>query len=85
MTCEVEGKPPPVITWLKDNNPVTIDGNRMTVTPQPSTSHRTVISFTINTLTRKDEGNYSCRVNNSLDELTSTAALLTVNCKYLLY
>ena len=38
-------------------------------------------SLTITGLNRTDEGNYSCQVNNSVGTVSSTAALLTVNCK----
>ncbi|XP_031560223.1 peroxidasin homolog, partial [Actinia tenebrosa] len=77
FTCEVEGKPPPEVTWLKDGNLFTIEAIRMKVT-QPTVHHRTPVSLTINELIRTDEGSYNCRVNNFLDERTSTPAFLAV-------
>ena len=79
MQCDVElGKPAGNVTWYKGGSVVNTEanGNRFSTSDQSGT-----FNLTITGLNRTDEGNYSCQVQNSVRNVSSAAALLTVNCK----
>ena len=79
LECQIEGKPKPTVTWLKDGAEVNSTGDsRITASNNLDTW-----TLNITQLNRTDEGNYTCQANNSLDNKTSTTAQLTVNCKSL--
>ena len=79
MECQIEGKPKPTVTWLKDGAEVNSTGDsRITASNNLDTW-----TLNITQLNRTDEGNYTCQANNSLENKTSATVQLTVNCKSL--
>lgn len=56
IPCSAEGIPPPVITWLKDHNPVLIDSGRYIVSMDGMLS--------ISSVLLSDSGTYKCVANN---------------------
>ena len=79
LECQIEGKPKPTVTWLKDGAEVNSTGDsRITASNNLDTW-----TLNITKLNRTDEGNYTCHASNPLDNKTSTTAQLTVNCKSL--
>ena len=79
LECEIEGKPKPTVTWLKDGVEVkSLGDSRITASNKLDTW-----TLAITQLNRNDEANYTCQANNSLANKTSATAQLTVNCKSL--
>ena len=80
LECQIEGKPKPTVTWLKDGAEVNSTGDsRITASNNLDTW-----TLNISQLNRTDEGNYTCYASNSLENQTSATAQLTVNCKSLI-
>ena len=80
LECQIEGKPKPTVTWLKDGVEVNSTGDsRITASNNLNTW-----TLAITQLNRNDEGSYTCQANNSLQTITSATANLTVICKSLL-
>ena len=81
LECEIEGKPKPTVTWLKDGVEVnSLGDSRITASNKLDTW-----TLNITELNRNDEGSYTCHASNSLDNKTSATAQLTVNCKFLIF
>lgn len=86
LTCEVEGKPEPTVTWLKDGAEVnTSDSDISSTHPAGLSNGRSLSKLTIRNAHRSDQGSYRCRASNGIGDIAnSSPAILTVNCKYLL-
>ncbi|XP_077188775.1 hemicentin-1 isoform X2 [Paroedura picta] len=56
IPCSAEGVPPPVITWLKDRNPLLVDNGRYIVSMDGMLS--------ISSVLLSDSGTYKCMANN---------------------
>ena len=75
--CNGSGSEPIYYQWFKDGSIIMNSGDRVTGTNSTT--------LTINTIQSDDYGNYSCRVNNTVNSVLSDAALLTGNSLYVLY
>uniref|UniRef100_F6QD70 Hemicentin 2 n=1 Tax=Ornithorhynchus anatinus TaxID=9258 RepID=F6QD70_ORNAN len=58
--CEARGSPPPVVSWLKDGDPLVLQSNQ--VTSGPGTSLR------LEEVKATDSGTYDCRAENEAGE-----------------
>lgn len=71
FTCHATGKPPPKVTWFKDDQPIIPDPSRMVILPSGS--------LEIDEVQSSDTGSYRCNVT-SLDIVRSSGkAYLTVS------
>ncbi|KAK3749889.1 hypothetical protein QZH41_008268, partial [Actinostola sp. cb2023] len=87
LTCEVEGKPKPTVTWLKNGVEVGSSDSRITKT-HPWSYGRSVATLTINNANRSDEGVYTCHASNGIGAnvtSSSSSANLIVNCEYFMF
>ena len=83
LSCEVEGKPEPNVTWFKDGVEVNTSDSRISATHRWSDG-RSESNLTIVNAHRSDKGSYHCRALNDIGAVAnSSAAILTVNCKYM--
>ena len=84
LTCEVEGKPKPTVTWFKDGVEVNTSVPEISST-HPGSDGRSVSTLTIQKGVRSDQGSYHCGASNGIGaSVDSSSAIVTVNCKYLL-
>ena len=72
--CSGSGSDPISYEWLKDGSIIVDSDGRVNGTNSTT--------LTINTVQSDDYGNYSCRVNNTVNSVLSDAALLTGNSLY---
>ena len=82
LTCELEGKPLANVAWQNDG--VRLDpskDNRLDIT-QPTRVNGSESRLTITRVNRTDQGNYTCRANNSVDTVMSSTSRVTVQCEY---
>ena len=83
LSCEVEGKPKPIVTWFKDGVAVNTSDSRISATHLGSDG-RSESNLTIVNAHRSDSGSYHCRASNGIGAIAnSSPAILTVNCKYM--
>ena len=75
VSCILEGKPSPVVTWFKDGVKLVTD-NRIKVFNVSSTWY-----LTIENLRRGDGGLYTCEATNYVGSVTSIHGTLDVYCK----
>ncbi|EDO26127.1 predicted protein, partial [Nematostella vectensis] len=73
LLCVAEGRPSPSYQWFKDDSPFDAKYNT-----RASLSEGNLI-FT--KVSRDDHGQYYCLTNNSVSNVTSSIAKLTVFCK----
>ena len=74
FVCNGSGSEPISYEWFKDGSIIVDNGGRVSGTNSST--------LTINTVQSDDYGNYSCRVNNSVNSVLSDAAVLTGNSLY---
>ena len=75
VSCILEGKPRPVVTWFKDGVKLVTD-NRMTFVNVNSTWYLTIVN-----LRRGDGGLYTCEATNYVGTEMSRPGTLDVYCK----
>ncbi|KAJ1359849.1 hypothetical protein KIN20_018667 [Parelaphostrongylus tenuis] len=68
MTCEINGMPAPIITWLRDNEELNV----------PSLKYDSLFSdgsaqLTVKNIEETDSGKYSCHATNELGSVTTEA------------
>ena len=73
LTCNVTG-PVEHVYWMKNDKPLDTD-NRTVINMDNKT-----VSF--NPLERNDTGDYQCMAVNPVENKTSPAHMLLVNCEY---
>lgn len=65
--CNATGKPEPIITWVKHGSQTVLDqGER----------------FSINNISRQQDGNYKCSAWNNVGHPAIANFSITVHCKY---
>ena len=79
VSCILEGKPRPVVTWFKDGVKLVAD-NRMTFGNVNSTWSLTIVN-----LRGGDGGLYTCGATNYVGSVTSRPGTLDVYCKFSAY
>ena len=70
LYCNVTGNPTPKIAWTKDGNNTVLNVGE---------------SFTVNNITRQQDGDYTCKVGNGIGSEDSATVSVTVHCKLLLF
>ena len=85
LTCRLEGKPFPNVTWLKNGQPFNVHSGspKKIVGPVGGVTNVT-FSLKFEKINRADEGNYSCKANNSINEAISSLAVIVVQCEYMI-
>lgn len=61
LECRIRGQPLPIITWLKDNRPITLNERY-----QAHYLADGVSRLTISSPTEDDSGKYTCKAENSM-------------------
>jgi len=74
LSCNVDGNPVPIISWIEDGSPVNT-GLRISISDDKK-------QLTITNVKRTDHGTHRCVANNSLRNDTANAATLNVQCKH---
>ena len=74
LVCEVEGYPPPVVQWFRDDKPV--EGERYT-----KTYVENVAVLHIQPVTEVDETGFECRVTSELGTVSSFAEIYLIKPK----
>ncbi|XP_063960198.1 roundabout homolog 1-like [Lytechinus pictus] len=67
------GYPAPEVTWLKDDEPIILDNNRVKIVEDGN--------LLLKELRKDDEGEYKCKAQNMAGEMISKEAYLTVQVK----
>jgi hypothetical protein len=80
ISCVLEGKPQPNVTWTK--NGTDVEGDSRIRAAHPWSYGNSTATLTIANVNRSDESYYACVADNGIGaNVISTAAKLTVNCK----
>ena len=66
INCTASGKPEPDVTWVRNG--------------RVESSGKKAAFLIVNNITRTDDGQYTCRANNSV-KITATHTTLVVLCK----
>uniref|UniRef100_A0A158PAH3 Protein kinase domain-containing protein n=1 Tax=Angiostrongylus cantonensis TaxID=6313 RepID=A0A158PAH3_ANGCA len=71
LTCEIDGTPPPVVSWLKDDKELNV----------PSLKYDSLfadgsVQLTVKNIEITDSGRYSCQATNELGSVTSEASMI---------
>ena len=74
LTCKVEGSVGTIITWYKDDQPLTSDEHY-----EPNGATLTLK----NTYYKIHDGSYYCKANNTYGNSTSSSGIIRVYCNYL--
>ena len=83
LTCTMEGKPFPLVNWIKDGNLINVDADSRKTLVTSGNVTSVVSSLHINNLKNTDNGGYKCTASNTeMKGVESSTAYLTVNCKY---
>ena len=77
LNCTATGRPPPTITWIK-NNSYAVQSNQRVVVASSFDYQKCHSQLLIIGVTKDDEGIYQCFASNSAGEKTSTMALLLI-------
>ena len=89
LNCTADGSPLPTITWIRtlsdgsqtefSMDSTDVGGRSFDITTTPTSSSTTVESvFTTASTVVLDTGDYSCRANNSIGNVTSSNSSVTV-------
>lgn len=75
LSCNATGNPLPTTSWTRNGCPLDKSSNsRISYSKNKE-------QLTITDLNRKDSGEYRCMANNSVGNVTSSAAILYVQCE----
>ena len=74
LSCNATGNPEPSISWTKDGSPIS-SNSRISLSADNK-------QLTVTNVSRTDSGKYLCVANNKIGNVTWSAALLEVQCKY---
>ena len=92
LLCDAQGNPTPQITWLRNGKPISLNDSRLigaredpsskyTITQESLEEGRTVSELYVRDALPgldRDEGEYTCRLDNIVDEDTAAPAVDTV-------
>ena len=76
LDCDVDGNPPPSITWYKDVQ------KKSENSVQSLQEIGTGREFTIDTVSRHDAGTYTCIATNLIGESAKKDIFIDVQCKF---
>lgn len=77
LSCNVNGNPEPMISWIRDGSSLNTDANyRISLSEDKR-------QLAITNLNTADSGEYRCVAKNGLGNYTSNAAILNVPCKHI--
>ncbi|VDM54489.1 unnamed protein product [Angiostrongylus costaricensis] len=71
LNCEIDGTPPPVVSWLKDNKELNVPSLKYDSLFADGSAQLTVKNIEIT-----DSGRYSCHATNELGYVTSEASMI---------
>ena len=75
LSCTSQGSPPDTFTWRKDNDPTVPLSTSVTAVDHTSTSAVFRANYSIDSITTRDSGTYTCTVTNPIG---SNSATITV-------
>ena len=75
LSCTSRGSPPDTFTWRKDSNPI-VQSTSITTVAHANTSAVFRADYSINSVTTRDSGTYTCTVTNPIGSDSET---ITVN------
>ena len=72
LSCTSRGSPPDTFTWRKDNNPTVLQSTSITAVDYTSTSAVFRTDYSIDNVTKSDNGAYTCTVTNPIGSHSTT-------------
>ena len=82
LTCSAVGKPVPTISWRHTGAEISSQSRFRELQEQAKNLTSITFELIFINITRNEEGNYSCLAQNSVGQVVSSSAVITVQCKY---
>ena len=79
LFCISQGSPPDTFTWRKDNDQTTLQPTSITAVNHTSTSVVFRANYSIDSVTTRDSGTYTCNVTNSIGTDTATIMVAVIS------
>ena len=76
LSCTSRGSPPDTFTWRKDNDPTVLQSTSITAVDHTNTSAVFRANYSIDSVTTRDSGTYTCNVANPIGSDSATITVI---------